>query len=200
MALKQPDRPLEPEPPREPALNELCSLTQTGLVAYAVRCARRMQPRFVLPPETPDADKMAAVVEAAIRWAEQYAAHGTGAIEDGARLAELALAVSEATSEHTDYAAYAAHHAVRGAVLAAQARQPADEVYLEIVASGFGASRVLLANLPIWLRQQGAAVLRDDYDKIVRLALGQPPQQGMFLDATATGPLGPLWPGAAPTW
>ena len=192
---------MDPEPLREPSLNDLCCLTLLGNIAYAARCARRIQPRFQLPADAHDGDKMTAVVEASIRLAEGYVVQAVAQLDQAARLTELSLAVAEATSEETDYAAYAAYHAVRGVHLAAPCGEAAgDEAYLEIVASAYGASRVVLANVPIWVRNQLVTALRGDYDKLVQLGLGNPPQRGQVFNPTITGPLGALWSGDSPTW
>jgi hypothetical protein len=83
---------------------------------------------------------------------------------------------------------------------ARETTEGSTEVYLEVVAAAFGASLVLLSDMPIWLRNQAVAALRDDYHRIVKLGLGYPPHRGQLLDATAGGPLGPLWPADAPKW
>lgn len=192
---------MEPEELREPMLNDLCRLSALGNIAYAVRCARRIQPRFALPATEPNAAKMKGIVDAAIRWTEEYVRTGAGAVEHGEMLAEASAAVAEATYEETDYAAYAASHCVRGALLAAQAREACDtEVIMEIVAAAFGSSRVVLANTPPWIRLLLVKSLRSDYDKLLAMTLTNTTWRGANLDPRESGPLGNLWQGDTPSW
>lgn len=191
----------EPEELREPSLNELCRLNLLCNVAYAVRCARRMQPRFKPPAEMADAHKLVAIVDAAIGWAEEFAGKGEGDRERGTTLAETASHIADAISEQTDYSAYAAYHAVRGALLVAQAETSvSEEVYLEVVAAAYGSSRVLVTNAPPWIHALVMKTLRDDYEKLIALTMQHASEKGEPLDVTATGPLGGLWPGKTPVW
>src|SRR5215207_2925304 len=103
--------------PREPSLNELCCLTALGNVAYAVRCGRRVQPHF--KPQHPDAAKMATIVDSALRWAELFVEQEMLVDDSVKALVDASYAVAEAC-ETMDYSAYAAYHAVRGAVLVAE--------------------------------------------------------------------------------
>ena len=192
---------MEAEDLREPSLNELCSLSVLGNVAFALRCARRMRPKFILPADAPDADKMTAFVDAALCWAEEYVGQGTGKREAAEHLANVTAAIAEATCDDTDFAAYATHHAARGVLLAAKAPEACDqETFMEIVASAYGSSRVLLANTPPWIRVQAVLALRADYVKLLELGIAAATQRGLLLDATEAGPLGGLWPGKTPTW
>ena len=192
---------MEPTELREPSINELVCLSALGNVVFAVRCARRMRPKFVLPDSEPDAAKMTEFVDAALRWAEAYVSQGIGNLERANHLAEAASAIAEATYEHTDYAAYSTYHAVRGALLAAQAGETCNqEAFMEIVASAFGSSRVLLSNTPPWIRAQVVQILSADYAKLLELTATSAVQRGPFVDATEAGPLGGLWPGTTPIW
>src|ERR1051325_4845095 len=144
---------MQQEHQREPMLNDLCCLSVLGNVAYAIRCARRIQPRFQVPPSTPYADKMITIVNSAIGWAELYVHTGTGIMEHAEKMVQDTAAIANATCEETDYAAFAAHHCLRGALLAAQRSGTLDEdAFMEIVAAAFGASRVLVAGVPSWFR------------------------------------------------
>ncbi len=192
---------MQPEDLREPSLNELCCLNVLGNVVYAIRCARRMQPRFRLSAEEPDAAAMTAALEESLQWAEQYVQTGGGDRERGKWLVEASSVVAEATYEDTDYAAFAVHHAIRGAMLSAAGGEVLpNEDFMEVVAAAYGSSRVVLANTPPWLRLLVLKSLRADYDRLAALTQEGASQRGSPLDSTAAGPLGELWQGKTPTW
>ena len=56
-----------------PSENEMGQLPLRALVAFAVRCARRVQPLFTLPDDHPEKQKHIAAVERASRTAEAFA-------------------------------------------------------------------------------------------------------------------------------
>ena len=185
--------------PREPSLNELCCLSGLANVAYAVRCGRRMQPKFNPPHE--DAAVMAKIVESSLTWSEMSLRQAMPVDERVKSLVDAACAVAEATSDLSDFAAYAAFHAVRGAVLVAESPQRlSTDVFLEVVAASFGASRVLLSSIPPWLEARAIAALRADYDKLVALRLGEGAERGTGVETAVSGPLGTLWGESTPTW
>ncbi len=190
----------QPEPlPREPSLNELCCLSASANIVYAVRCGRRVQPKY--RPIHEDAAKMATIVDSSLCWAEMSLTRSMSIDESVRMLVEAANAVAGESSDPSDFPAYAAYHAVRGAVLTAEsAAQLPMESFLEIVAASFGASRVLLASVPRLIHAQTVAALRADYDKLTQLGLGQGSERGAGVDPTVQGPLGELWVGKAPTW
>ena len=192
---------MQQEYQREPMLNDLCCLSVLGNVAYAIRCARRIQPRFQVPLEVPHAAMMMAIVDSAIGWAEEYTHTGAGDVQRAEQLAADTAGIANATCEQTDYAAFAAHHCVRAALLAAQASTQIDEgAFMEIVAGAFGSSRVLVAGVPSWFRILTLKSLHTDYQKLLELAATTGTQRGPLVDATAAGPLGALWQGPTPSW
>lgn len=67
IGIGDPDRPTPAEPePTLPTKEELQKLPRRACVAYAARCARRVQPLFDLPVDHPDRIKHLQAVEAAI--------------------------------------------------------------------------------------------------------------------------------------
>lgn len=192
---------MEQEELREPMLNDLCCLSVVGNISYAIRCARRMQPRFQLPASMADADKMTAIVDAAMAWGEEFVQTGAGDVERGEALADATSAIAQMTCDDTDYAAYAAHHSVRGALLTAKAGGVYNQdLQMEVVAAAFGSSRVLLTNTPPWLRLRVINALRSDFDKLLAMAQTHAMPLGDRFDPCATGPLGEIWLGEKPTW
>jgi hypothetical protein len=192
---------MQPEDVREPSLNELCCLSVLGNVSYAIRCALRVRSRFRLPEDFPDVPEMTAVVDESLRWANQFVQTGGGDLDRGKALVEASSAVAEATYEETEYSAFAAHHAVRGAYLSAQGGEMlARDEFMEVVAAAYGASRVILANTPPWLRLLVVKSLRADYDRLAAMTQEAASQRGTAFDPSETGPLGTLWQGKTPTW
>jgi len=55
-----------------PSQPELEKLSIRAAIAYAAKCARRMQPMYDLPPDTPNRDDLVTAVNQAITVAEQY--------------------------------------------------------------------------------------------------------------------------------
>jgi hypothetical protein len=90
---------------------------------------------------------------------------------------------------------------VRGALFAARSSPQADsDTFMEIVAAAFGASRVLLSNVPSWLKALLIKSLRADYDVLLSLTMEGASQEGPLVDVSETGPMGTLWQGKTPTW
>jgi hypothetical protein len=95
--------------PTIPTVEEIAKLPRWAIVAFAARCARRVQPLFVLGwPEAPDKHKEA--VNKAIKLAEKYASHIT----------------TRAAARAVDAAGRAAFAARRAALAARRAALAAD--------------------------------------------------------------------------
>ena len=196
---------MAPEDIKEPSLNELCTLNVLGILAYAARCARRMQPRFKLPPDEPDGAEITAAVDEAIRWAEVYIHTGSGELERGQWLADTMAAIAEATYEFTDFSAFAAQHAVR------RAHDPRPAAGGDAVDRGLhGGRRRRLRGKP--RRHCQHAVVDPSVGHAAQLAgrLRQAPgtHAGDGSRSAANGSirrrpypsLGDLWQGKTPTW
>jgi hypothetical protein len=154
---------------------DLAELPLRAIVAFAVRCARRVRPlyRFSDPARKKAIDR-------ALELAASFAKHDVGkyfrnnigatAYDAGGPAASAAYAASDAYVGAFDDAAYAAYDA---AVAAAHAAHNAVDVY-------------------------EAADL--DYRMLVSLNLGSAGSLGRFVDPSGQGPLGPLWPWGEPAW
>ena len=185
----------------EVTLSDLGQLTLRANVAFAVRCALRVRPRFNFAERTRERQEQAATVDAAIQAADAFAR----AMSDGHRpigmVARAAYGVAELTCEQTHFAAYAAAHAAQAAAHAADAGAHARvPLFLEIVAGAYGAGRVVRANTPNSTALVVMRAMRADFDKLLSLSLGKPADAGQPVDPSESGPLGPLWPSGAPFW
>jgi hypothetical protein len=181
-------------------LGDLGSLTLRGNVAYAARCARRVRPLFRLPADAAAHDARIAAIDAALQVAADFA-HGeevpAGLVQG---VAAAAYEVAEDVHNVAGYAGYAAAHAARAVFGATRASANADATFVEVIASTFGASRVLLANCGSADERLVLAALRADFEALLRLRLGRPGEPGEPVDVNEAGPLGPLWPAGAPPW
>ena len=180
-------------PSELPSQDELKTLPLGAIVAYAARCARRVQPQYRSAATGDESAKHAAAVEAAISLAEHYcqsqqvsvpaydaayAARDAAAGElarDAARAASGAVRAAayafdipkSAVYDHPIYASHVATEAADGAQAAARAAaDPAAAV----------------------------AAARADFDRLGELQLGAYPAPGTPLDPSENGPLGRFWP------
>jgi hypothetical protein len=192
---------MQPEPsPAGVSLGDLGSLTLRGNVAFAVRCARRIRPMFRLPADAAAHDARVAAVDAALQVAEDYVRGeevSAGLVQG---VAAAAYEVAEDVHDVAGYAGYAAAHAARAVFGATRASQNTDATIVEVIASTFGASRVLLANCGSADTRLVLAALRADFDALLGLQLGRPGEAGKPVDVSEAGPLGILWPAGAPPW
>src|SRR4051812_32410800 len=96
------------------SLNELKQLPLFALVAYAVRCARRVAPLFRLETGHPEAGSCRQAVESAIRFAEELASGNDVdpvelcAVEEGTIRAVVVASEMLPPDERAAYAANAA--------------------------------------------------------------------------------------------
>ena len=157
-----------------PTQDELRQLTTRAMVAYAARCARRLQSSSRVPNSSPESIPPTIVVEQAIRSAEAFALGEPVSNPWSAAAATRSMIASAcATSDVT--AAMAAANAAMAAAAAAQAADPSGLVW----AASLGAD---------------AEAARRDFDHLRKLGLGQFPGLGELIDPSETGPLGPLRP------
>src|SRR5271157_4842354 len=195
--------------------DQLAKLPLRAIVAFAVRCARRVQPlgRVLTEYRQVEVDDAIAIAEGFARGGKAVHAAGAAArAVDAARAAaakaaadsdwvdaddaEAAAAWADATARAADAAACAARaaNAARAADIAAAdaaaARADADADAAEDTAhaawnTGRAASRT---------------AARGDLQQLLALELGRPGTLGKPIDPAEDGPLGPLWPNAAPDW
>jgi hypothetical protein len=151
--------------------DRLRTLPLRAIVAFAARCARRVE---LLGRSLVVLDRSA--IHNAIEIAEVFARGEIGkfaavgaadaATARAARAADAALTVGSADD--------AASYSARAAAAAGAASYAA-----------YGAAR---------------ATARSDIQQLVALHLGQPGELGNPIDPSEAGPLGPLWPERAPDW
>jgi hypothetical protein len=200
-----------------PSLGELTQLPLRALVAYAARCARRVQPFFTLPDDHPEKQRHSEAVERAVRTAEEVA-RGTLVIDHpGVCVAVAAMAVYATSGvSAASQAAWASTDAARAAMtttVAARGEQGSCDFPLsdfplsdEPVAWPEG-TRAVAAWVAYFAWSAAAApwayaanargvVARSDFAKLRGLGLGRFPELGAPLDPSGNGPLGPLWPEA----
>jgi hypothetical protein len=193
-------------------VEHLKALPLRAIVAFAARCARRVEPLAQLPEGDPRRESRRGAVEAALRMAEAFA-RGTDAPPDesvvaaidssrdpGAEPAGAAAASAVAQAAH---AAASAWHA--GPQAEEEGRPPGEHTTearkslgaLAHVTADLAALNAFTAAanacLSVGFRNEdfvGAALA--DYDKLVRLNLGRYPEPGAPVDPSPDGPLGPL--------
>ena len=195
-----------------PSLGELTQLPLRALVAYAARCARRVQPLFTLPDDHPDKQKHSEAVERAVRTAEEVA-RGTLVIDGPGVCVPVAAMAVYPTSGVSDAsrAAWASTDAARAAsatTLAGRGEQGSGDFFPvsdEPVAWPEGTRAV--AAWVAYFAWSAAAMWADaanawgadagsDFAKLRGLGIGRFPELGAPIDASENGPLGPLWPEA----
>lgn len=195
--------------PGLPTKDQLKKLPLRAIVAYAVRCARRVQPLYRLARRIPDRERHQAAIETILMIGERFcrdetaaaanaftagartfsAARVTGAADAAARAARAASAARAANATHAALVANAAR-AASAAAEAANAAEATETVEAANVAAT-NATNVAATN---------ANAAGADYDRLVSLNLGVYPNLGQPIDLAENGPLGPLWPEVPPKW
>jgi hypothetical protein len=195
--------------------DDLKKLPLRAIVAFAARCARRVE-RLALPPDDhPEQEKWAAAIAEALRVAEDFARGlPCPTIESAVREVEAgqAAAQGDLTRENAYAAVVRAAHAAACAIHVLAVREEPEEKRL---VSGGPPLHPLthLADLTADLAALGAFTAAvdaaeavastndfttwasEDYRKLLRLGLGRYPEAGQPIDPSPEGPLGPLWPG-----
>ena len=181
-------------------LDQLKVLPLRAIVAFAARCARRVEPLAQLPEGDARRESRRTAVDAALRMAEAFA-RGSDAPLD-----ESVVAAIDATRDAGDESAGSS--AVSAAAQAAHAAASAwhDRVLLSASLTHVTAD---LAALNAYTAAAGAfvsvgyhnedfvgAALRD-YDTLVRLQLGRYPEPGAPVDPLRGGPWAPCDPRAS---
>jgi hypothetical protein len=192
-------------------LEQLKELPLRAIVAFAARCARRVEPLAQLPEGNAQRESRREAVEAAIRMAESFA-RGTDAPPDESVVAAID-ASREAGGETANVdavsaiaqAAHAAASAAHARPQAEENRTPGERTFE--AGRSLGALTHVTADLAAMNAYTAAAAaflsvgyrnedfvdsaLRD-YHKLVRLELGRYPELGAPVDPSPGGPLGPL--------
>jgi hypothetical protein len=193
-------------------VEQLKALPLRAIVAFAARCARRVEPLAQLPEGHPQRESRREAVEAALRMAESFA-RGTDDPPDESVVAaidasrdvggELAGAAAASAIAQAAHAAASAWHV--GSQVAEESRAPGKH---SIEAGRFrGALTHVTADLAAMNAFTAAAeafvsvgyrnehfvdAALKDYHTLVGLELGRYPEPGNPVDPSPGGPLGPL--------
>jgi len=171
-------------------------LPPRGIVAFAARCARRVQPLVRLAPLTPEQLQS---VEHAIALAERFA--------NGEEVADVAAAYA-AVDAAAEVAAGVpiAHRAAKCAYYAARAADAAPKVPYAAATFAQDAARAAYAAAHTAGSEAPDAgyyaeyAARADYDRLMSMNRGDLPVLGQPVDCREDGPLGALWPEGNPSW
>ncbi len=175
---------------------DLKQLPLRALVAYAARCARRVQSEYKLPEGRPDAATCEAAIEAAIAVAEQFALGEELSSEVVAQAEEAAVAAMLAVSEEENgnsaaaFAANAAYAAVNAASAGLSAIDMADpqsaaEKVADAAAIAFDAASAI--------RDDVVRSANLDFEMLRRMHLGKFPAVGEGINPSESGILGALF-------
>lgn len=170
-----------------PIPEEIEQLPLWPRVAFAARCARRIQPRFRLPEDHPDRIKHVRAIDGAIALSEQ-SAHANAYVKAGA-YANAARAAAVAA-----VAAHDAHDAARAARAARAAAYAAVDAATEFIDA---ASNAAVADAVAYAAADAASAVRQDFETLVEHT-----RQSGWTDETPVLPtvFGPLWPDGEPAW
>jgi len=188
------------------SVDQLKVLPLRAIVAFAARCARRVEHLAELPEGNPQRESRRKAIEAAFRLAESYAKGADSppdesvlAAIDATRDAGGERAGSVATSAIAQAARAAAsawHAGPQGAedsrALSHLTRTTADLAAL----NAFTAAEEAFIAVG-YLNEDFVDAALGDYHRLVRLNLGRYPEQGDPVDPSPDGPLGPLWSASA---
>ena len=192
----------------------LKQLPLRALVAFSVRCARRVQALTELPEGHPGREKLREDVEAALRMAEGYASGSTAPCLDSVVEALDTSRHAAGLSLRTEAAAAAASEAAHAAACAwhltespeSEVGEPRELKTAEARESLGGLARVtadlaarnafaaaLAAYQAVGLNNEDfTTATLHDYDELLRLKLGRHPEAGASIDPSPRGPLGPF--------
>jgi hypothetical protein len=193
-------------------VEQLKVLPLRAIVAFAARCAWRVEPLAQLPEGHPQRESRREAVEAALRMAESFArgtdeppdesvVAGIDAIRDaGGELAAAAAASAVAQAAHAAASAWHAGSQVaegsRGprhqTVEAGRFRGALSHVTADLAAmNAFTAAAEAFVSVGYRNEHFVDAALKD-YRTLVGLELGRYPEPGNPVDPSPGGPLGPL--------
>ncbi len=192
-------------------LEQLKVLPLRAIVAFAARCARRVEPLAQLPEGNAQRESRREAVEAALRMAESFA-RDTDAPPDESVIAAIDASreaggepANEAAASAIAQTAHAAASAWNTRAQAEEGRTPGKHT-IEAGRS-LGALTHVTADLAAMNAYTAAAAAflsvgysnedfvdsaLKDYDTLVRLKLGRYPELGAPVDPSPGGPLGPL--------
>jgi len=191
--------------PTLPTEQELKQLPLRAMVAYAVRCARRVQGILVATRQIPDYERHVNDVETALHAAESFCVgqlrNATEAVRAAAHAASYVASVESVDAEARDAAKFAMHpvyaafasaqaaaHAASSSADDATAAGAAYDV-AHAVADAYGAARASADAI-----EAARPAARREFDYLSKMELGDFPELGQTIDPSENGPLGPFWP------
>jgi hypothetical protein len=202
-------------------VEDLKRLPLLAMVAFAARCARRVEHLAQLPDGDPEKAARRVAIDAALRLAEDVARGEACPAAESVVQAIDASRGAAASTPSCQSATAAAAGAARAAasVLSVIHRgeedkhMPGSERTAEArkFHSGLGHSLLELAALSAYTAADEAydavgienegfvAPVLNDFDKLVRLKLGRYPEPGQSIDPSPSGPLGPIVTGVLGT-
>ena len=193
-------------------IDQLKALPLRAIVAFAARCARRVEPLAQLPDGNPQRESRREAVEAALRMAESFA-RGTDDPPDESVVAAIDASRDAGGEPACEAAASAIAQAAHAAASAWHAWSPAAEGSRVSGGQTIEAGRFLgalshttaeLAAMNAFTAAAEAFVsvgyrnehfvdsALKDYHTLVGLELGRYPEPGAPVDPSPGGPLGPL--------
>jgi hypothetical protein len=193
-------------------VEHLKALPLRAIVAFAARCARRVEPLAQLPEGDPQRESRRGAVAAALKMAEEFA-KGTDAPPDESVVAAIdasqdpgAGPAGAAAASAVAQAAHAAASAWHAGPQLAEERTPPGEHTTEARKS-LGALAHVTADLAAmnaftaaanacvsvgYRNEDFVSSALSDYNTLVHLKLGRYPEPGAPVDPSPGGPLGPL--------
>lgn len=186
---------------------DLKKLPLRAIVAFAARCARRVQPLYAEPADSAEitsVDRFIAIADSVAegQMSIRSPGHDVGAHYSSAnsKTAGVAAVLAARAAENaTISAAYAlrAKHAV----------SPTDrdkDYVLAIETASDVAGDVAAVTVALWESELRGTKLRTgvlaDFQALRSFQLGSFPELGPPIDPSEAGPLGPLWPDGEPEW
>ncbi len=181
---------------------DLARLPYRAMVAFAVRCARRIRPLFKSPDplEEEVLDAALAVAEsfAKRRVAKDFSHKANHAAQAASEIAKAASGSPEkvdfSAAQAAAFAAQAsamAHNATRNSASDSEARQGRAVAI---------SSAYYIYNIAATISPETAAGALDDLRRLLPVKPKQPGTLGSLIDPGERGPLGPLWPQGEPVW
>jgi hypothetical protein len=183
------------------SVEDLAKLSLRAIVAFAVRCARRV------PSSYSPSHWVSKAIDDALSIAETFAKRKVPkSFGDRAnRAAKEATEASKSVSEQLKTGAYSAASAATAAALAsasahyAARNQASDSEAFEGRSSAISSAQFAY-EIAAKLDSQAAAAAHIDFEHLLSLKSGRPGTLGPFIDPSEQGPLGPLWPAGEPEW
>ncbi len=175
---------------------DLKQLPLRALVAYAARCARRVQAEYAPDPANADSAACIEAIDSAIRLAEQVAsgeepdADVFAQVEEAAVKAMILVSGEENGNSSAAYAANAAYAAIDAA---AAVRSVADGEDLHTVGEKVADAAAIAFDAAVALRDDVSRAARLDWEMLHRMHLGKFPAVGEKVNPAENGILGPLF-------